>query len=212
MKKILLLLLCIIFITGCTAKYEVYFDKNNINETINIELDGNINDFKNIGDGEYIEEELLKNYIPVLNINNTYYSKNIDVKNSKSYVKLAGSYAYNELEHSSIINRCFNNIYVNNTDDYIDISLKDYICAYYGDLDLHVSSYYTIYNSNGEKSKDNTHTWNINTIMNEGIELRIIKKHEEEKKSSIKNVFSIIVIVMLIITGGTIYFIKRKNY
>ena len=51
MKKILLLLLCIIFITGCTAKYEVYFDKNNINETINIELDGNINDFKNIGDG-----------------------------------------------------------------------------------------------------------------------------------------------------------------
>jgi hypothetical protein len=41
MKKLLLLSM-LVFITGCSCKYEVYLDKDFIKENINITVDGDI--------------------------------------------------------------------------------------------------------------------------------------------------------------------------
>ncbi len=214
MKKIILLLTILLIVTGCSANYEIIFDKDIISENIDFEFDGNIYDLgKNaIGDGEYIEEELIQKYVPMLNINNKSYERSIEVKNNKSYVKLSGNYSYDELKNSYIINHCFDSIYINNTDNYIDISLKDLICSNTGNLNLKISSIYTILNNNADNIKDGYYNWSLKTISDKGIEFRIIKEEKKSNKNGLEKTFIIILIVMFVISGGTLYILKKNEY
>lgn len=213
MKKVLLIILCLIFLSGCSANYEITFNKNDISENIDITIDRNIYeiDFNNIGDGEYIEEEITKEYIPLLNIDNRYYKKIISVKNGNTYVNLTGNYLYDELEKSYIINHCFNNVYISNTDKYLDISLKDLTCHYGNTLNLKISSFYNIISSNSDYNKDGIYNWSLETIDKNGIELRIIKEVSSNNKGGFIKTLSIILIVLFIISGSAIFILKKNN-
>ena len=52
MKKVLLLIICVFLLTGCTMNYEINFGRTIINENISAEMDGNIYEIASIIDGD----------------------------------------------------------------------------------------------------------------------------------------------------------------
>ena len=62
MKKIILLIVCIVFLTGCTLDYEINFGRTLINENISATIDGDIYDIASSidGDGFYLEKEIVE--------------------------------------------------------------------------------------------------------------------------------------------------------
>ncbi len=217
MKKILLLVAFSLLFTGCSAKYEVFFDENIVSESINIVLDGDINiTGKNTSeDTFYIEDELLNYDNYLLKGAKTYYQKTINVKDNKSYVLLKGQYHYDQIQSEYNANACFKDVYVNNNDQYVYISLKDFVCELNAPIDLEISSVYIIKDNNAESYENGVYKWRLDDLKdNNDVELFILKEKADIKTDNSlmgSPVIKVIVISLLILTGIIIFIAYKKN-
>ena len=215
MKKILSLFLLVFVISGCTTNYNVYFGEDAISEDINIVIDGDINRFKGLDtDTFYIEDELINYDNYVLNDNSLIYRKIINVENKKSYVVLSSQFKYEDLVNHYNINQCYDHVFVDNLKDYIFISLSDFKCELESPINLSVTSYYKISNTNGNKEKDNTYTWKLENNKNNDIEITIQKEKNNTSSTSIIesiSIYNIIIFIILVITGIVVYILQKKN-
>ena len=98
MKKILLLIICLFCLTGCTLNYEINFGYTMIEEHINATMDGNIYEIASSidGDGFYLEKEIVEGNIPSIKGFKDFYTRKIKVKNNSSVVDLDYIYKYDE--------------------------------------------------------------------------------------------------------------------
>lgn len=214
MKKILLLIIVLFCLTGCSLDYEINFDYNNINEKISAEIDGDIYEIANTidGDGLYLEKELVEEKTPALKGFKDYYNKSIKVIGNKSQVLLNYKYQYDNFKDSYLIDRCFEESYVKNTDDYIYVSLGgNFKCFKDDDITIKVSSKYDVVKHNADKYKDGYYLWDIKMSDEENnIELYISKEIPKEEKDNLSTL-KIVLIVIFIIVGITIYLLKKKT-
>ena len=90
MKKIILLLICLFVITGCTVTYEVNFDYDLIEERISGSFNENIYEVADSldGDGYYLEKEIVDKNIPAYYDFSDFYNTNINYNNNRSDVEL----------------------------------------------------------------------------------------------------------------------------
>lgn len=203
MKKIILLIICTVCLTGCTLNYEIDFGRTIINESINAEMDGNIYDVASSidGDGFYIEKELVEGKIPSLKGYKDYYSRKIKVNGNKSLVDLNYKYTYDDYENSYILQRCFEKSYVKNTDDSLYVSLGGYFkCFKEDDIRVKVSTDYDVVKHNADIVTDDYYIWDIKLADDENkVELYIAKEvpTKEEKSSNGIKIFIFISIVVL---------------
>jgi hypothetical protein len=210
MKKMILLIVCVVCLTGCTLNYEIDFGRTIINENINAEMDGNIYEIASSidGDGFYLEKELVEGKIPSLKGYKDYYSRKIKVENNKSLVDLNYKYSYDNYENSYILNRCFEDVYVKNTDDYLYVSLGgNFKCFKEDDVRIKVSSSYDIVKHNADEIKDDYYLWDIKLSEDDNnVELYISKELKDEEKKSISSIKIIIIIIFIILGIGILIF------
>lgn len=213
MKKVILLIICMFFLTGCTMNYEINFGRTIINENISAEIDGNIYEIASSidGDGFYLEKELVEGKIPALKEYKDYYSKNIEVKKNVSYVDLNYKYTYDNYKDSYILGRCFEKSYVQNTDEYLYVSLGgNFKCFKEDDVSIKVSTIYDVVKHNADTVKNGDYIWDIKLSEDDNnIELYISKeipKKEEKGFSSIK----LFIFVAIVVLGIVIITIKKK--
>ena len=211
MKKIVFVLVAVLFLTGCGLEYEINFNDNGINENITATFNNDIYEVANSidGDGFYIEKELVENDVPAFVDSSDYYNKVIDVRDNKSTVKLEYNYSYAEFENSYFLDRCFENVYVNNTEDYIYVSLGgNFDCFYEEDVKIKLSTKYKLTNHNANEYKDGYYVWNLSMLDDESeIEFLLTKEVANVSDSSLSQI--ILLIVLLIVSVSAVVFLKK---
>ncbi len=213
MKKIILLVIFVLLLSGCDLSYEINFGKDSINEYVHAEMDGNIYEIASglDGDGFYLEKELVEGKVPSLKGYKDYYSRKIKLVDDTSVIDLNYEYDYDNYEDSYVLSRCFEKSYVKNTDDYLYVSLGgNFKCFQDEDIRVKVSSVYDVVKHNADEVNDKYYIWDIKMADDENnIELYLSKdiKEEEEKSGSS---FRIVLIVIFAILGLVIFVINKK--
>lgn len=179
MKKIIIILIGLLIITGCSlnnSNENVSYKENSIiynlyikdyyMESIDFYLPENAYDIakKNTEvDYDSIEYMLLEDNFarPIHNNNKTFYQKTIKKLNNSVYVNLRFNYLENDFMNSNYINTCFENKNIHNEDDYFEIHLSGaFYCLQDKTLTVQVTSSYVEEETNGEKN-NNSFRWTI---------------------------------------------------
>lgn len=214
MKKKIFLILLPLLLTGCTINYDLVINENNISETITgsvekseyeiKDTDTSLNDFYVL-----INEDVN----PVITENDLYKKKIINTDNGIDY-----KYTYNyknNYDKSRIINTCFENHIIDETEDYYNIKLSgQFYCLYSDKIYINVTSNYVVLENNADKVDGNKYKWTIDNSDNVNIALTISKsvRYEEPVKAKAISTFQIIgLIIFIVLTIITYFLYKKKN-
>lgn len=216
MKKILLLSILCLLMTGCTINYNLEINEDSFKETITgnvlneeMQLEENQTDV-NIFDYLINYEQSALN-----NIENSLYNKTIN-KNTNS-IDYNYSFTYNEknINNSKVLNECFENFKFDNIDNkYYFIANGDFYCNYAEEVKINIITDYKVIVNNANKIKGNIYTWTISRNDIEDLELYMtIDKNEQNKKLFIPwgPLKTIGLIILIILSGICIYFLKREE-
>lgn len=220
--KLLIVVLLVSILTGCTANYNVYIDKDlKVNEELTVKIDNDDKISK-----EDVEAKYIKPYIEL--INEYKYKYNVKIKNDNVYIVLTKkSNNISSSFKSSLYNILYENYQLINDDNMLTFQN---IGACYSD-----SLFYTgdgsyseqtkkdnlenlkiifqfqnkVIETNADEIVDNKYIWNIskeNQIKNIKFKINTDEmndKIKDNKQSNIKNtviIFSIVIVVLTIIT------------
>jgi len=236
-KKILIILIGIIFLTGCSN--EIIYDTNSI-DTINYNL--NINDMyteniisilpSNAYEIAYNSEDddvkpleynlLLKNSYPLLANFDIQYNKNILERDNDYKVILDYEYVEDDYIKSTFLNTCFENKNIIQEENYLEINLSGRINCYMDNtINIYVTTDYDILESNGKK-ENNTYYWTIDDSNNTNVDINYkisrvkknMKKYYNSKNSKklSSNLLTILGATIILITLIIIYKNISKKY
>ncbi len=212
MKKIIILLITTTLLTGCSATYNITFNKENIIDSINIYEDSSLTNKATEKDIQQFQEKLgnwERGY--------EYYKRELYTTDEITGYNYSYNFEYNEYDAMSQLRKCYQDFSFTYDDNQIKLTTsKEFLCtAYYkdvSDLKITITSNYKIVNSNADSKNNNTHTWNItkNNYSNKPIEITIDKKEnfEQEKESNI-SIYQILIIIIFLLL--IIVLITRKK-
>ena len=215
MKKVLMLI-SLLLLTGCTVNYELVIDKDKIDEHITgtVTKEESITDINETDIGMY---DYLTHYeqYALYNKNDAFYNKQLEDKGD--YYNYDASYTYmGNFKDSNIINSCFENHLINETDDFYDIHLSgSFSCLYVDKINVNIKSNMAVINNNADKVDNNIYSWVIDESNNVDILLTVSKNIESFTPNKEKSIFTpyriitFILLIVLIIISLFIY--KRKN-
>ncbi len=213
-RRIILLLITIILLTGCKAKYDIYIDDNKINDTIEI-----YEDSTKVNNATKKQSEDFDDLIIDWERGYDYYKRELYTTDKITGYRYTYDFSYDEYDAMSQLRKCYDNFEFKNENI---ISLKtsnEFLCGdYYPNTDyieINFSSKYEIVESNADSKSNNIHTWIINkrNYKNKPIILKI-DKGAEHKDVEAKHQFSakqIIITGIFIILVLTLIIRKRRN-
>ncbi len=221
MKKIIILIISLFLLSGCSVKYDLDLTEDKVLEKTSI-LETNVSD-------PYFET--LKNYKGELRayINDQepdvfdqdpdleYYIYHNYSTDTKIDFELSYEFPNDQFKDSNIINNCYETI---NFDNYpnLEISTSNKFLCFdkYVSLDsveVNIKTNKKITNHNADKITGNTYTWNINKINANNKPIILSAESEEQPQEDNKNnlTFTLIVIgAFIIFTFGLIIYKNHK--
>ena len=210
MKKILILF-CLLFLTGCSVNYEITLKNNKIKERLTIvETDQSLFDIRN--DAGWT---LRESFDMLVNGEDDEFSvQDYSIKSLDTDTQLGVEYysdASKTLINSSAINQCYTNPTIEINDNIITFnSGNEFTCYdYYDNLEtisIVLNTNYKVISSNAEVVEDNKYIWHITKDGNKNIE---ISYEQDTSKNSVTT--TIIIIVALIGLASVVsYYIYNK--
>lgn len=196
MKKICLLLM-IIFLTGCTCKYELEFNKDSIKETITSYVYET--DYETPVPGtdpdDLVAHLVNDDQYPLVNSEDTY-EKTVTDKGDYQEVVLKHEYDVDDFKNYSQVINCFENKVFDYKDGEYNIKLSgEFYCLYGDEIELVISSKNRITKSNGKK-EFNTYTWTINNDNYRDLNIEVTIS-----KDSVVKFYVAVCVVIIIISG-----------
>ena len=167
MKKIIMMLVIFVFIlTGCSSEYNLEISNNKIKENIKVEiLDA---DFPKEVPG--IDVELNDRITPFINndqypiFNNTKikYKKKVTKVGDLTKVTLNHTYTHDEFRNSNTFKTCFEKASFKKTRKGYDLDLSGSFYCLYGDsIKINVKTNNVVLDHNADKVSGNVYTWVI---------------------------------------------------
>lgn len=219
MKKILILF-CILLLTGCTANYNVDIDENlRVLESTKIVGSEELYSAYYKTSRNKVLKGLLEIYSTDLEKNNYEYHL---VKGENPYINLKKSYdnISNYLNNSLLFNDYFDKIDYNKNGNIIKIEtigfnpnvLDDPERFYVNNLDIAIKCAYKVVNHNANKVDERTNTYHF--IMDENTDdFKILFEFDSSRKFNpyLKMINVIIIIILLIILSWVIIYITNKR-
>ena len=215
MIKKIFFLISLIFLSGCTINYNLSIDKDVLTEDIsgtvtNDEIMPEIEGKSDVNPKYYY---LYLDDSALISDSNEKYTKNItDIENGK---KFNFNYKYkNNYDKSKIINSCFENSNVKETDTYYSIELSgEFYCLYSDKININVISNYVVLENNAKEVNGNKYSWVIDDSSNVNIFLNISKeiKYEEPSKTKFISTFQLVGLIIFAVLTGITYFLYRKK-
>lgn len=211
MKKLLISLLLIFLVTGCSCNYTLKIDDkisdelevtvpNSLSSTKKEEIETSLRNLNPLIDS--YEEEILFNY-------------NKTTKGMNDIYKL--KYTYDNYMDSTFSALCFQYFNMNETDEYYVINASGkFGCLYDNEkININIETDKYVSNNNADKVKDNKYTWVIdsNNKDNVNINATIMKNIVDTKPSTgliIKNIFKFLMILGLI-CGAIILYLQMEK-
>lgn len=232
MKKILLMFILILLLSGCSVEYNVSLENDSFKENGSLieKKENKDNISKN---GFSFEEQINYTYESmhdVLNGQEMEKTQSFELRKFDTDKEIGLTYS-NELKQnkyylSPIIRQCYDNVSVKNDNNNIKISTGNYFkCFDYYELlsnvTVNFTTNYKVVSNNADEIKDNTYTWfvNKNNFKNKAISIEIDKSDItyntllDEKESSILTIFLIGTLLVAIFIFGfyTYYKVKFSN-
>ncbi len=212
--KIVVVFVVLLLLTGCTINYDLTINENSIDEKIS----GNVNKSEyQLSDEDTSPNlfyTLINGDVPALVVGDDLYKK--DISELEDKLNYNYSYTYNNnFDKSRIINSCFENHIISETDKYYHIELSGkFYCLYSDKININVTSNYEVIDNNADKINGNKYVWTIDNSNGVDILLTISKeeKYEEPVKAKMFSTFQIVgLIVFALLTIITYILYKRKN-
>ncbi len=212
MKKIFLLLITTILLTGCTATYDINITKDKIDDKIII-----MTDSKNVDKANKNTTNTFTQKLGEWENGHDFYKRELITTKDKTGYEYTYSFNYDEYDAMSQIRKCYQDFNLTYENGIKLSTSNEFLCKnYYPQVKtytINITSEYNITSSNADSVKDNVHTWIINSknYKNKPIKLNINKnklyiKEETKDYSLIKSLLFIAFFIILVII-----FIKRKK-
>lgn len=214
MKKIIFLLLFILFACGCEANYNLEISNNSFKENVDIII--NKNEIPSQSTHEEIESDdqitpfLENKYSAFFSNDKSYYEKKVTYFDDYIDVKMNYDYKENEFGDSTSLNRCFENFIFDHTDNsYYIHAYGEFYCLYTDVLNINVKTDNKVIKSNSTNIDGNTYTWVVDESNINDIDIEFEVSKGFPWKSLMK--YSAITILLLVIVVAIIYYIKNLN-
>lgn len=208
MKKLILLVISLVILGGCTVEYNATLTKDDVIENVLI----NGTEY-NVPTTAYIDDQgasETNEKIPGVE----YY----DIVNSNNSVKFKYTFPYDKYHLSRAVNYCYDNVTINEIKEnsyFLYTSIKNACLNYYEDLEeieinLNISSDFKVTKNNADMVNNNTYTWviNRNNYNNKSIELYydLIEKDNKENRFNL-----LIIFASFIVLGAILTFIVKRG-
>ena len=212
MKRIILLLIFVFLLTGCSVNYNLDIKSDVFTERI---------------DADVLEKELTEddklsitsfanhNINAFFSNENGYYLKKVEENNGKYNITLSYDYDPNSFSDSNILNNCFNDAKFEETDNYYYLSAYgDFNCQYAKKIKVNITSEFAALENNAKKVEGNTYTWYLEEGKEADIFLILSKnvKGKEISKNKFADKFEIIGAIVFIILVAIVLLIYFKKY
>lgn len=210
MKKILIIFI-LIFLTGCSAEYNLNISNNSFKENINVTIPNNMIPEKEESKTELgIEKDdqltpFLEEKTNSLMNSDKFYKKKIKKLNDYTQVNMSYKYNENNFKEANSINLCFEYPELDFTENYyINLQGKFY-CLYGDSVDIKIKTNNKVLFNNADEKIGNVYVWHIDESKIDFVDIKI----EVSKGISI---WLIIGIVSGLILLGAIGFCIYKIY
>lgn len=210
-----IIFLTLLMLTGCTINYDLNFDNGKIIEQIegeasNSEITPEVEGRNDVNPNYYY---LYLDNRALIDSQEEYDKKITDTQNGK---KFEFKYEYNNnYMNSRIINTCFEDHFIEETDEYYYIKLNGkFYCNYMDELNINVTSDYKVLSTNAKKINKNTYSWTLDDYDNTDILLMVskIEKNDNTSKPKLFDTFQLIgLIIFSILVIITYILYKKKN-
>ena len=215
MKKIILLIISCLLLTGCTVNYNLTIEDNKFTETIK----GNVLNEEIKIDENQTDVNIFYDYIskdqPALNNNNDLlYKKNLSKNNNSLDYFYGFTYDEETINNSRILNNCFENFKFEEKENiYYFMTDGNFYCDYTEEININVTTKYKVTYNNATKIKDNTYIWVINNDNKEDFELYIaVDKTNQSNNSALTwNIIKITCAIVLLTLSAIYLLIIRKK-
>lgn len=218
MKKMLWLTLLVFIITGCDVNYNLEVTNDYMIESVDFWYDNNAENEKIIDN--YLEVNHQAYFDMDLGINYNYSQKKIK-DDGKIGMNLRYNYSSDNLQNSSLLDRCYYKKSVTVTDSEIVLYTDGKTnCLYLDDnknfdsLTINIKTDLPVIENNADEVNGNTYTWKINekNYQNHPINIRISREDDEEQFNFwIIVIIAVIICLIILIALGVIYIKNRKN-
>lgn len=212
MKRKYLLLILVLFVTGCSAEYNLKISNNTFKETINFTVENEVNQQVTQGDIEQDDQltPFLEEKTSSLITNDKFYKKK--VKNIDNYTQVEMKYNYDEEEfkNSNSINLCFEYPDLDFSDNYYIHLQGEFYCLYGDSIDIKIETNNKVYSNNADEVLGNVYIWHINQDNQDYVDIQI----DIDKGISNSNILVIVVGILVFIGLCVITYIfiqKRKD-
>ena len=212
MKKLLILIL-LLFITGCDAEYTLKYEDNVFSDSIEVF------DYYNPVDENSEDKDLSyfvnkKQYYDIDGLNP--YKVNYEEISENYYdLKYTATFDKVSYEFSSVLNNCVQyHDFVEDEEKIYIMSYGEYYCEYFDKLKISLITDKKVTYSNADEEKNGKHIWYFKPYESINIEFEIDKNEDNPKNYSFilyAVIMIVIVIVLSLIILGFKIYKKLKN-
>ena len=211
MKRIFIILLLTLFISGCTAEYNIKIKENTIDENTSLTIEKNL-----------LNETF---YDVLINDNSVYldekdrYSIEEQEKGNNTIFSYKYTHDIDKFKESRIINWCYHDKSIINTSDELIISTKgSFDCAnresnsYIESAKINIETDLKVLENNADEIHGNVYTWIVNedNYRNKPIYIKIEKNNNNLENINFVYLFLIIIFVLILGVLLTLI-IKRRS-
>ena len=220
MKKIMYILIFIVFCTGCSATYNIDIYNGTVDEKLFVkETNTNLFDINING------QNTMRNLFKSISVDDEFYKstatlEHIDTKKTIG-LKYNNKFKLNEYDSKSIIAQCYENPTIQITDKNISIeSGTEFSCfdnyEYLDNLKIILKTNHVVLSNNADQVNNNTYIWNVNksNYNDKSINIRLdINKYKKDYTyiAIIIGTISFIIILGLIIINIIMKKMKKRN-
>lgn len=215
MKKLLVLLGCVLFLTGCDVNYDLVIDEDSFDETVAMSLLKNQTSYDDLS-------IYLENKIPVtINLYETKFY-DVDIIDDSNYYNLIYKFKHDSdsISNSYFISNCYPNFKIINTDNMLELSSGQEFVCFNGDdgleadsVNINITTDMEVISSNADNVSGNTYTWNIDetNYNNKPINMQINKSENIENviKEHDNSFTLVFIVVTVLVTMLVLYILIR---
>lgn len=215
MKKVIILLVMTFLLTGCETSYDLNIKDYSIEEKITINVPSSLDSNSKSIITDFIESEAY----PLLGERNDKIFYDIYLEDSSNGYSYTLNYKYknNEIKNSKIINECFSNPYIKETDEYYMFAITGkFKCMNKNKKVLiNIKTENTMYDHNADKNDIlNRYTWEITDKNKDNVNIKFVVIKDDYQNTPVKkasnffiNILFTLIIILIILSG--IFFAKR---
>ena len=213
MKKKYLILILVLFLTGCSAEYNLKISNDNFKENISFVVEKqNIQQLTN--DGIELDDQLtpfINEKTEAVMDESKFYKKKVKEDDNFTYVDMKYNYDEIEFGKSSSINLCFEYPELDFSSNYYIHLQGEFYCLYSDSIDIKIETNNKVYSNNADEVSGNVYIWHVNENNKDFVDIEI----EVDKGMSLNMIFgviiSIFVILIISVVGYMIYKKRREN-